>query len=138
MTPDHALRQASCSLCSTLLPCFTSSVFPWFRFVFVFFVFFLFTQLAWRSACLSAYVMMNSLHGYNDPTVSWQSQASLLGCRRPRVCSPSPGMSSLGRTALKLTQGQSSRPTHVAGNQGASGNFHTCPLLGVGFCHCFF
>lgn len=59
-------RQVSCSLCSTLLPCFSSSLFPWLPFLF-----FLFTQLACWSACL----MMNSLHGYNDLSVSWQGQA---------------------------------------------------------------
>lgn len=74
------------------------------------FFFLLFSQLACWSAC----PMMNSLHGYSDPSVSWQGQAySLLGYRRPRIYSSSPVMSSLGWTALKLTLGLSSRPAQI-------------------------
>lgn len=56
-----------------------------FNFLFVFslslasFSFFLFTQLAcWLAClpvCLSACVLVNSLHGCNDPNVIWQGQA---------------------------------------------------------------
>lgn len=58
----HPLGQVSCSLCSTLLPLFSTSLFPWRPFPF-------FNSLS-LFAGLPAYVMMNSLHGYDNPTVS--------------------------------------------------------------------
>lgn len=105
----HLFRQVSCSLYSNLLSCFSYSLFPWLPF-FSFFFLLIFSQLACWSACL----MMNSLHGYSDPSISWQGQAySLLGYRRPRIYSSGPVMSSLGWTALKLTLGLSSRPAQI-------------------------
>lgn len=126
----HLFRQVCCSLYSNLLPCFSYSLFPWLPFLLLLF-FLLFSQLACWSACL----MMNSLHGYSDSSVSWQGQAySLLGYRRPRICSPSPVMSSLGWTALKLTLGLSSRPAQMVWNQrllATSTSVHSLELVSL-------
>lgn len=66
----HSLWQIPCSLHSTLSS-ISFSVSPWLPCLFSIYSACL---LACWPVGLSAYVMMNSLHGYNDPTVSWQGQ----------------------------------------------------------------
>lgn len=126
----HLFRQVSCSIYSNLLSCFSYSLSPWLPFLFFFFFFYLVSLLAdllawWWILCMAIVI----------PLLADKVRLILLGYRRPRICSSSPVCPLWLDCPQAYTRSEQQACPNMKSE--APGNFHICPLLGVGFSHCF-
>lgn len=88
--------------------------------------------LAGWAACLSVWVMMNSLHGHKGFHCQLARLAQLIHCKRPKSCSPCTMVLTLGCTILKLTLGQSLSDWHESvGLLAGSLSIHSLELFSL-------